>query len=177
MNPSSSPTAAGSRVAVVQAAPVFLDLERTLEKLEALVEEGRPPRPCPGRSRNASARWRRGTARRSAWGEQTHVVPTWDRREPWISTMRHVAKEGRTFVRGACQAFHIDDVPDDLPFKEEYLAGHEGWLNPGLSVIVDPDGEFRAGPLEAREGILDADARADERVGPRWQLDVAGHYG
>ena len=42
----------------------------------------------------------------SAWGEQIHVAPTWDRGEPWISSMRHIAKEGRCFVLGACQAFH-----------------------------------------------------------------------
>ena len=36
----------------------------------------------------------------SAWGIQIHVAPTWDRGEPWLSTMRHVAKESRCFVVG-----------------------------------------------------------------------------
>ena len=35
---------------------------------------------------------------------------------------------------------HKDDIPDQLAFKEQYLAQVEGWLNPGGSVIVDPDG-------------------------------------
>ncbi|HSS78167.1 MAG TPA: carbon-nitrogen hydrolase family protein, partial [Thermoanaerobaculia bacterium] len=26
-----------------------------------------------------------------AWGEQIYVAPTWDRGEPWISTLRHIA--------------------------------------------------------------------------------------
>lgn len=112
----------------------------------------------------------------TAWGEQIHVAPTWDRGEPWISTMRHVAKEGRCFVIGACQAFHKDDVPDELAFKAEYLAGIDGWINPGLSVIVDPDGKVVAGPLESEEGILYADVEPHQLVGPRWQLDTAGHY-
>ena len=111
-----------------------------------------------------------------ARGEQIHVAPTWDRGEPWTSTMRHLAKEGRCFVVGACQAFHKDDIPDVLEFKNEYLRDVEGWINPGLSVIVDPDGKIVAGPLDAEEGILYADVRADQLVGPRWQLDVAGHY-
>lgn len=111
-----------------------------------------------------------------AAGEQIHVAPTWDRGEPWISTMRHVAKEGRCFVVGACQAFHKDHIPDSLAFKREYLGNVEGWLNPGLSVIVDPDGKIVAGPLEAEEGILYAVVEPDQLVGPRWQLDVAGHY-
>jgi nitrilase len=112
----------------------------------------------------------------SAMGEQIHVAPTWDRGEPWISTMRHVAKEGRCFVLGTCQAFHKDHVPDDLEFKHEYLGGLDGWINPGLSVIVDPDGKVLAGPLDSEEGILYAEVGADQLVGPRWQLDIAGHY-
>ncbi|HKJ01792.1 MAG TPA: carbon-nitrogen hydrolase family protein [Longimicrobiales bacterium] len=112
----------------------------------------------------------------SAWGEQIHVAPTWDRGEPWISSMRHLAKEGRCFVVSACQAFHKDDVPDALDFKSEYLAGVEGWINPGLSLIADPDGKIVAGPLDSEEGILYADVTPDQLVGPRWQLDVAGHY-
>ncbi|PIQ63916.1 MAG: nitrilase [Bacteroidetes bacterium CG12_big_fil_rev_8_21_14_0_65_60_17] len=112
----------------------------------------------------------------TAWGEQIHVAPTWDRGEPWISTVRHTAKEGRCFVVSACQAFHRDDVPEDLDFKSDYLQDIEGWINPGLSLIADPDGKIVAGPLEEKEGILYADVNQDQLVGPRWQLDTAGHY-
>ncbi len=111
-----------------------------------------------------------------AWGEQVHIAPTWDRGEPWISSMRHIAKEGRCFVVGVCQAFHIDDVPDDLAFKSEYLGPIKGWVNPGLSVIVDPDGKLVAGPLAEEEGILYADVQQHQLIGPKWQLDSAGHY-
>lgn len=112
----------------------------------------------------------------TAWGEQVHVAPTWDRGEPWTSSMRHIAKEGRCFVLGVCQALHVDDVPDDLEFKADYLSEIDGWLNPGLSLIVDPDGKVVAGPLEAEQGIIYADVEAPQLVGPRWQLDAAGHY-
>ena len=112
----------------------------------------------------------------AADGEQIHVAPTWDRGEPWTSTLRHIAKEGRCFVVGACQAFHKDDIPDRLAFKATYLAGAEGWINPGLSCIVDPDGRIVAGPLDGQEGILYADIEPHQLVGPRWQLDIAGHY-
>ncbi len=112
----------------------------------------------------------------AAWGEQIHAAPTWDRGEPWLSTMRHIAKEGRVFVLGSCQPFHKDDIPDRFSFKEKYLDGVEGWLNPGLSVIVDPDGKVVAGPAEEEETILFAEVQPDQLIGPRWQLDAAGHY-
>jgi nitrilase len=112
----------------------------------------------------------------SAAGQQIHVAPTWDRGEPWVSTMRHIGKESRCFVLGVCQALHMDDIPDALDFKSRYLSEIEGWINPGLSLIVDPDGKVVAGPLEGEEGILYAEVKSHELVGPRWQLDVAGHY-
>jgi len=112
----------------------------------------------------------------SAAGQQIHVAPTWDRGEPWISTMRHIGKESRCFVLGVSQAFHKDDIPDTLEFKSAYLGKVEDWINPGLSLIVDPDGKVVAGPLEGEEGILYAEVESHQLVGPRWQLDIAGHY-
>ena len=112
----------------------------------------------------------------AARGVQIYVAPTWDHGEPWLSTIRHVAKECRCFVVGCCQAFHIDDVPDSMPFKDLYLGEVDGWLNPGDSVIVDPDGKIVAGPASEEETILYADVDPDQLVGPRWQLDIAGNY-
>lgn len=112
----------------------------------------------------------------SAAGQQIHVAPTWDRGEPWISTMRHIGKESRCFVLATCQAFHKDDIPDSFDFKRTHLGAVEGWINPGSSVIVDPDGKVVAGPLEEEEGMLYAEVERHQLVGPRWQLDVAGHY-
>jgi nitrilase len=111
-----------------------------------------------------------------AWGAQVHVAPTWDRGEPWISTMRHVAKEQRAVVVGCCQAVHRNDIPDTLGFKSKYLADVSGWINPGGSLIVDPDGKLLAGPANEVETILYADITTDSLVGPKWQLDIGGHY-
>ena len=112
----------------------------------------------------------------TAMGEQIHVAPTWDRGEPWASSMRHIAKEGRTFVVSACQVLRKADIPDDLDFKKTYLAEAPDMINPGLSMIADPDGQVVAGPLDGEEGILYATVTRDQLIGPRWQLDVAGHY-
>lgn len=112
----------------------------------------------------------------AAWGEQIHVAPTWDRGEPWTSSMRHIAKESRCFVVSSCQAFHKKDIPDEWSFKREYMTGIDGWINPGQSLIADPDGKLIAGPLAEEEGILYAEVHSAQLVGPRWQLDIAGHY-
>ena len=69
-----------------------------------------------------------------------------------------------------------EDIPDRFSFKEKYLSGVEMWLNPGGSVIVDPDGKLVAGPALEEETILYAEFDRAKITGPRWQLDIAGHY-
>ena len=105
-----------------------------------------------------------------AWGAQILVAPTWDRGEPWISTMRHGAKEGRVYMIGCCSAIKLSDLPERVP------AGSAEWVNPGDSVIVNPDGKIIAGPLHEAQGLLAAEIDPAQFIGPRWQLDVAGHY-
>jgi nitrilase len=111
-----------------------------------------------------------------AWGTELHLAPTWDRGEPWLSTLRHIAKEGRVYVLGSCSVVRRADVPDRFPFKERYLAAAGEWLNPGDSAIVSPDGKLLAGPVREQETILYAEVDPRQVRGPRYQLDVAGHY-
>lgn len=112
-----------------------------------------------------------------AWGAQLYVAPTWDHGEPWLSTLRHIAKEGRVYVIGCCSVVRKADIPERYEFMERYLARVPEWINPGESAIVDPDGKFIAGPLEKALEILYAEIDPRHYTGPRFQLDVAGHYG
>jgi nitrilase len=108
-------------------------------------------------------------------GEQIHVAATWDQGEPWLSTLRHVAKEGRMVVIGVSQALHRDAIPDRYAFKSLYAEGR-AWINRGGSAIVDPEGRILAGPLFEKEEILYAEFAREDLTGGRWILDVAGHY-
>jgi nitrilase len=108
-------------------------------------------------------------------GAQVHVAPTWDSSEQWIATMRHVAREGRMYVIGVCQAVHRDAIPDRFKFKDTYPPDRQ-WINPGNSVIVDPEGRVVAGPLAEREDILTAEIDPGLTAGSRWIFDAAGHY-
>lgn len=110
-----------------------------------------------------------------AWGTQIYVAATWDRSQPWLSTLRHIAKEGRMYVLGCCMALRRDDIPDRIAFKARYTSDKE-WINVGDSAIVDPDGEFIAGPVRLKEEILYAEVDPRKLAGPKWMLDVAGHY-
>ena len=105
-----------------------------------------------------------------AWGAQVHVAATWDRGEPWISSMRHIAKEGRVFVIGSCQTFRRADIPERLGL-ERFYAGHGEWINVGDSAIVAPDGRFLAGPARECEQILYAEVELEpSAVSGAWRF-------
>jgi nitrilase len=110
-----------------------------------------------------------------AWGAQLYLAPTWDRGDPWLATLRHIAREGRVFVVGCCQGLRRSDVPDRCDFKRFY-PGNRDWINAGDSAILNPDGTFLAGPLHERQGILYAEIDPVQYAGPRWMFDAAGHY-
>ena len=111
-----------------------------------------------------------------AWGVQIYLALTWDNGEPWLSTLRHIAKEGRAYVIGCSIAMRKQDIPDRFEFKAKYYSEVGEWINKGDSAVVSPDGKFFAGPLNAEEGILYAELDPRQMRGSKWNLDVAGHY-
>jgi nitrilase len=111
-----------------------------------------------------------------AWGTQIYVAATWDRGEPWLSTIRHIAKEGGVFVVSACIPLRKDDIPNSFEFKQKYYGDVDQWINVGDSAIVDPTGDFIAGPIAMQEAILYAEVDLQRARGSKWMLDVAGHY-
>jgi nitrilase len=111
-----------------------------------------------------------------AWGTQIYVAATWDRGQPWLSTLRHIAKEGRVYVLGCSIVMRRDDIPDHYAYKHRFYSGDDEWINVGDSAIVNPDGFFIAGPVRHKEEILYAEIDPRQMLGPKWMLDVAGHY-
>jgi nitrilase len=110
-----------------------------------------------------------------ARGTQLYVAATWDRGEPWLSTLRHIAKEGRVYVIGCSIAMRKEDIPDRFEHKKLYAPDRD-WINEGDSAIVNPHGEIIAGPASGKEEILYAEVDPQLMRGPKWILDVAGHY-
>jgi len=110
-----------------------------------------------------------------AWGAQLYIAAATEYGEPWLSTLRHIAKEGRVFVLGCGMVLSTDDIPESYPLKQLYPANMRTWLYPGDSVIVNPNGEFIAGPVREKEEMLFAEIDPRQMSGPRWMLDVGGH--
>lgn len=110
-----------------------------------------------------------------SWGTQVYVAPTWDSSEAWSMSLRHIAREGGMFVVGCCMALRMDDLPERLGLRPLYPKGRE-WVNRGGSCIINPKGEFIAGPLHEKEEILFADVDLAAIPAAKWLFDSAGHY-
>ncbi|KQV13606.1 nitrilase [Pseudomonas sp. Root329] len=111
-----------------------------------------------------------------AQGVEIYVAPTYDTGEGWISTMRHIALEGRCWVLGSGTALRGSDIPDDFPARAQLFPDPEEWINDGDSVVVSPQGRIVAGPLHREAGILYADIDVALVAPARRALDVTGHY-
>jgi nitrilase len=109
-----------------------------------------------------------------AKGVQIYCAPTADGRETWLSTMRHVAMEGRCFVLSCNQFTRGHDFPSDIP--NTLATDANDVLSSGGSCVIGPLGEVLAGPARDGEETLFADLDLDEITRGKFDLDVAGHY-
>lgn len=104
-------------------------------------------------------------------GIQLYCATTVDDRDDWISTVKHIALEGRCFVLSACQFLTKNDLP-----KGEAINPDSDILIRGGSCIISPLGQIMAGPVYNEECILTATIDLDDIIRAKYDLDVVGHY-
>lgn len=104
------------------------------------------------------------------------LAPTWDNSDEWLSTLRHIAKEGQVFVVGVTAYLRGSDVPRDLPGAADVYGGPEDLMSRGNTAIVAPGGEVLAGPLVGEAGVVAAGLDLDRIAAGRRMFDPTGHY-
>jgi nitrilase len=109
-----------------------------------------------------------------AKGIEIYCAPTADSRDSWIASMRHIAVEGRCFVLSCNQFCRRSDFPAD--YRTAFGDDPDAILCRGGSCIVDPFGNFLAGPNTEGEAILVAEIDRAQIVRGKYDLDVVGHY-
>ncbi|CAN3126667.1 carbon-nitrogen hydrolase family protein [Mycobacterium sp. smrl_JER01] len=107
-------------------------------------------------------------------GIEIYCAPTADDRDTWMSTMQHIALEGRCFVITACQVMRRSDYPQD--YHPQFGTAPEDILMRGGSAVISPRGEVLAGPVYNEERIFYADLDTDEIARQSLDFDAVGHY-
>lgn len=108
-------------------------------------------------------------------GIHIYLAPTADGREIWQSTIRHIALEGRCFVLSSNQFVTKEMYPTDLAGYSDLISSPD-IMSAGGSAIIDPNGNYLAGPLWNEAGILIADLDLSLIEKTRYDFDVVGHY-
>jgi nitrilase len=104
-------------------------------------------------------------------GVEVYLAPTADDSEAWHDSIRHIAREARSFVLSSCVFARASSYPDDVP-----LADGDELVGRGGSAILGPDGNYLAGPLWDEEGVLYAELDPQRLYEARQRFDPAGHY-
>jgi predicted amidohydrolase len=115
-----------------------------------------------------------------AQGVEVWLAPTLARGDGWIATMRHIAREGRVWVVGVNPCLRVDQIPADFPNRDRVWrvtdTEQADWVEPGNSVVCNPNGEIVAGPLRYEEGILTTEVDLTRVNETRRLFDPTGHY-
>ena len=108
-----------------------------------------------------------------AKGIEIYCAPTADARDSWLASMRHIAVEGRCFVLSCNQFNRRRDFPAD--YDSAFGQDPDAVMTRGGSCIIDPFGDFLAGPNLESEAILIAEIDRAQIVRGKYDLDVVGH--
>jgi nitrilase len=109
-----------------------------------------------------------------AKGIEIYCAPTADARDSWLASMRHIAVEGRCFVLSCNQFQRRRDFPSD--YDSVFGQDPDTIVTRGGSCIIDPLGNFLAGPNQEGEAILVAEIDRAQIIRGKYDLDVVGHY-
>ena len=108
-------------------------------------------------------------------GVKLYIVPTADQREVYQATLRHIAFEGRCFVIASNQYVEKKMYPSDLQYYRD-LDNQPEVMCRGGSCIINPYGEYMAGPLFDAPGILTAEVDMNIITQSKFDWDPVGHY-
>jgi len=109
-----------------------------------------------------------------AKGIEIYCAPTADPRDSWLASVRHIAVEGRCFVLSCNQFQRRSDFPPD--YDASFGNQPDTIICRGGSCIVDPFGNFVAGPNLEGEAILVAEIDTSQIVRGKYDFDAVGHY-
>ena len=106
-------------------------------------------------------------------GVQLYIAPTADARDSWVSSMQHIALEGRCFVLSCNQYVKKTDIPDEY---HQHLYSYSDIVCRGGSLICSPDGNLIKGPVYDQSSMIMATLNMNQLISSKLDFDPNGHY-
>ena len=107
-------------------------------------------------------------------GEIVHAAVWPSVKEAHLLASRAYAFEGRCFVVAAGSILDRSHLPSGFELLDD-MPGDGPWMTGG-SVVIGPDAQVLAGPLENEEGLVIAEIDPGRVAEEKMTLDVCGHY-
>jgi aliphatic nitrilase len=110
----------------------------------------------------------------SCWPGANFKSQPRDRKRIIDAAMRHIGFEGQVFVLFSSSCLS----KEELDFYLDLDSNNKGILEPGggIAGIIDPLGNYLAGPVEDKEIIIYAEISHDTIVKAKHMVDTVGHY-
>lgn len=105
---------------------------------------------------------------------EIYCTPTADDRDTWLSTIQHIAMEGRCYVLSACQYITRDEFSED--YRSVLPDNPDGVMMRGGSAIIGPLGEIIVGPVFNEKTIVYAELDRATLIKSKMDFDPVGHY-
>ena len=107
-------------------------------------------------------------------GELVHAAVWPSVSEVHLLASRTYAFEGRCFVIAAGSILRREDLPKGVNMLDEMTG--DGPFQTGGSVIIGPNAEILAGPVENEEALVIAEIDPERVIQEQMTMDVSGHY-
>ena len=111
-----------------------------------------------------------------AQGENLHVAAWPGCSRNTIDITRFIAQESRSYVVSVSGLMRIEDIPSNVPYRDEIIAKAPAMISNGGSCIAGPDGKWILEPVIDKEALLIEKLDLDRVYEERQNFDPTGHY-
>ena len=111
-----------------------------------------------------------------AQGENVHIAVWPGGLHNTKDITRFIARESRSYALSVSALLRKEEIPQHIPYREEFIAKMPEWLANGGSAIAGPDGEWELEPVIKQEGLLYHSLNLNRIYQERMNFDPVGHY-
>jgi nitrilase len=109
-------------------------------------------------------------------GENLHIAVWPGAYRNTVDITPFIAKEARSFVVSVSGIMRKEDIPENIPYREQIVKNAPAIMANGGSCIAAPDGTWVVEPVVKEEKLIIAEIDINKVYEERQNFDPSGHY-